>query len=104
MQQRADVAPNTFPPPLREVCLNGSSDENLLNEYQLPNGEGILQRKDDPEFPLLLTCAQHRRSRTDPRLWQILILSAQANRMEQIDWVLSIAQQCKYSEPDSSQG
>ena len=104
MQQRADVTPNTFPPPLREVCLNGSSDENLLNEYQLPNGEGILQQKDDPEFPLLLTCAQHRRSRTDPRLWQILIFSAQANRMEQIDWVLSIAQQCKYSEPDSSQG
>lgn len=101
MQQRADVAPNTFPPPLREVCLNGSSDENLLKEYQLPNGAGILRQTDDPEFPLFLTCAQRGQSKTDPPFWQLLILTAQASRMEQIDWVLSIAEQCKYSEPDS---
>lgn len=104
MQLRADVAPNTFPPPLREVCLNGSSDENLLNEYQLPNGEGILQRKDDPEFPLLLTCAQREQSPTDPRLWQILVLIARANRMELIDWARTVAEQCKYSELDSPRG
>lgn len=104
IQLREDAAPNTPPPSPRQVCLNGSSDENLLKEYQLPNGAGILHQTDDPEFPLFLICAQRGQSKTDPPFWQILILTAQASRMEQIDWVLSIAEQCKYSEPDSSQG
>mgnify|MGYP005892572815 CR=1 FL=1 len=100
IQLREDAAPNTPPPSPRQVCLNGSSDENLLKEYQLPNGAGILHQTDDPEFPLFLICAQRGQSKNDPPFWQILILTAQASRMEQIDWVLSIAEQCRYIEPD----
>ena len=104
MQLRADASPNTPPPPLREVCLNGSNGENLVNEYQLSNGEGIVQQTADPEFQLLLTCALREQSPTDPRLWQILVLIARANRMELIDWTRTVAEQCKYSESDSPRG
>ena len=75
-----------------------------MNEYQLSNGEGIVQQTADPEFPLLLTCALREQSPTDPRLWQILILIARANRMVLIDWARTVAEQCKYSEPDSPRG
>lgn len=104
MQLRADASPNTPPPPLRDICLNGSNGENLVNEYQLSNGEGIVQQTADSEFPLLLTCALREQSPTDPRLWQILTLIARANRMELIDWARTVAEQCKYSEPDSPRG
>lgn len=52
------------------------------------------------KFPLFLTCVPRAQSKTAPRLWQILLITTSAARMEQVDWARSLAEQCRYAEPD----
>lgn len=97
-QMNEDAAPGAPLPSVKDFDSSDPKVQKDLQTYDFPDGDGVLQQYNDPDFPLFLNCALKGQDKENPRIYHVLIITTAANNMELIDWALTIVEQCQYAE------